>query len=134
MVALTLGNAPRTDLLVSTPNGNVHFEVDVKNQPTRNFWLVQKRASVESLYYVLVYLPREADERPRFFVLSGAAMMEKRAEYQRQIESQSGKYRDDVGGIHWSTAFCFEDEWDVLPGYKSLGHAPPNRQAMRSIL
>ena len=93
LVAFTLGNAPGTDLLVTDPDGETHFRVDVKGQSTRNFWLVQNRWIEEDLYYVLVYLPRKLKEHPRFFVLSCSEMMEKREEYRRRIEAKGGKYR-----------------------------------------
>ena len=114
LVSLTLGTAPAADLLVSSPRGK-HFAVDVKGQSTRNSWLIQKREIRDDLYFVLVYLPRDLAEPPTFFVLTCAEMMEKRAEYRAHIESQGGKYRDDMGGFNWATAFEYEERWDVLP-------------------
>ena len=44
-VAFTLGNAPRTDLLVSTPNDDLQFKIDVKGQSTRTFgWSRNERS------------------------------------------------------------------------------------------
>lgn len=115
-VAFTLGNAPKTDLMVSTPDDSVQFKIDVKGQSTRNFWLVQKRAIQDDLYYILVYLAKDGSEPPRFFMLSCAQMMQERKEYRKHIESTSGKYQEDMGGMNWSTAFGYEDKWDILPG------------------
>jgi hypothetical protein len=119
-VALTLGNAPQTDLLVSTPGDNVQFRIDVKGQSTHNFWLVQKREVQDDLYFVLVYLPKKVNDPPRFFVLSCVQMMKERADYQKHIEEIDGKYRDDMGGMNWSTAFEYEDRWDALPGSQAI--------------
>jgi hypothetical protein len=113
LVSLTLGNAPVADLLVVSPE-RYHFMVDVKGQSTRNFWLIQRREPREDLYFVLVYLPRDK-EPPRFFVLRSTELMNRREEYRKHIESTGGKYKDEMGGINWTTAFEYEDRWDILP-------------------
>ena len=113
LVSLTLGNAPVADLLVVSPEQH-HFMVDVKGQSTRNFWLIQRREPNEDLYFVLVYLPK-GNEPPRFFVLSSAELMKRREEYRKHIEATSGKYKDETGGINWTTAFDYENLWDILP-------------------
>ena len=113
LVSLTLGNAPVVDLLVVSPN-NINFKVDVKRQSTKNFWLIQRRIAQDDLFYFLVYLPKNA-EYPNFFILSSSELMSRREEYKRHIESRSGKYRDDMGGINWSTALQYKDKWDILP-------------------
>jgi len=43
-------------------------------------------------------------------------MMQEREDYRKHIEEIGGKYRDDMGGMNWSTAFRYRDRWDVLPG------------------
>lgn len=113
LVSLTLGNAPVADLLVVSPERH-HFEVDVKGQSTKNFWLIQRREPREDLYFVLVYLPKD-NESPRFFVLSSVELMTRREEYKQYIESIGGKYKDEMGSINWTTAFEYEDHWDILP-------------------
>jgi hypothetical protein len=113
LVSFTLGHAPVADLLVVSPEQR-HFMVDVKGQSTRNFWLIQRREPREDLYFILVYLPK-GEEPPRFFVLSSTEMMKKREEYRKHIESTGGKYRDDMGGMNWTTAFEHEDDWSILP-------------------
>jgi len=114
LVSLTLGNAPVADLLVVSPRGK-HFMIDVKGQATRNFWIIKRRAPRDDLFYILVYLPK-GNERPRFFILSSSELMEEREEYRRHIELKGRKYRDELGGINWSTALKYEDRWDGLPG------------------
>lgn len=113
LVSLTLGNAPVADLVVVSQN-ETEFMVDVKGQSTRNFWLVQARENREDLYFVLVYLPKDFAQ-PRYFILSCAEMLAKRDEYRKHIEARSGKYRDDLGGMNWSTALEYEDRWGTLP-------------------
>jgi hypothetical protein len=112
LVSLTFGNAPVSDLMVQSPMGK-QFSVDVKGQSTRNFWLVQTRPPNPNHFFVLVYLPPEFAP-PRFFVLSSDELMRRRNEYRQSVEYR-GKYRDDLGGINWKTAFDYEDKWIALP-------------------
>ncbi|MFX0198990.1 MAG: hypothetical protein ACFFCW_22945 [Candidatus Hodarchaeota archaeon] len=111
-VSLTFGNAPVSDLLVQSPQGT-QFTVDVKGQSTRNFWLIQSRPVNPSHYFILVYLPQNL-EPPKYFVLSSDELMRRREEY-RQSVLHRGKYRDELGGINWSTAFDYENQWENLP-------------------
>jgi hypothetical protein len=112
LVSLTFGNAPVSDLLVRSPNG-AQFTVDVKGQSKKNFWLIQPRNPDINHYFVLVFLPQIA-QHPRFFILSCNELMKKREEYKQSVLLRR-KYRDELGGINWSTAFDYEDKWDVLP-------------------
>ena len=84
LVSLTFGNAPVADLLVVSPN-NIHFMVDVKGQSTKNFWLIQRRETFDNLYYILIYLPKKILEPPKYYLLSGEEMMNKREEYKNHI-------------------------------------------------
>lgn len=112
LVSLTLGNAPVSDLLVQSPQGHP-FTVDVKGQSTRNFWLIQPRNPNPDHYFVLVYLPRD-NSSPRYFVVRSDELMRKREDY-RESKLQRGKYNDKLGGINWSTAFPYENQWTELP-------------------
>lgn len=114
LVSLTLGNAPVADLLVVSPEQE-QFMIDVKGQSTKNFWLIQRRESQDGLFFVLVYLPKDYDEPPKFYILSSTELMREREEYKHHIESTSGKYDDKMGGINWKTAFDYENRWDTLP-------------------
>jgi hypothetical protein len=40
--------------------------------------------------------------------------MKRREEYRESVLPK-GRYRDDLGGINWSTAFDYESRWDNLP-------------------
>jgi hypothetical protein len=112
LVSLTFGNAAVTDLLVQSPNG-VKFTVDVKGQSTRSFWIIQRRPKDPEHYFVLVYLPPQL-AAPRYFVVSCDDLMRKRGEYEK-ASKRRGKYRDDLGGMNWTTAYEYEDKWDALP-------------------
>ncbi|WP_148212916.1 hypothetical protein [Citrifermentans bemidjiense] len=112
LVSMTFGNATASDLIVQSPGG-YPFTVDVKGQSTKNFWLIQRRPDNAAHYFILVYLP-PAFEPPRFFVLSCSQLMGHRAEYE-QASTVRGKYRDDLGGMNWSTALSHEGQWEILP-------------------
>jgi hypothetical protein len=87
--------------------------VDVKGQSTKNFWLIQRRDLNPNHYFILVYLPNNLNT-PRYFVLSSDELMKRREEYRESVLPK-GRYRDDLGGINWSTAFDYESRWDNLP-------------------
>jgi hypothetical protein len=111
-VSLTFGNAPVSDLLVRSPNGS-QFTVDVKGQSTKNFWLVQPRIPNPGHFFILVFLPAQYAP-PQYFIISSDELMCLREEY-KQSALVRGKYRDDLGGINWSTALRYGGKWDTLP-------------------
>ena len=91
-----------------------HFTVDVKEQSTKNIWLIQSRTPNPDHYFILVFLPK-GDASPKYFVLSSDELMLRREEYKQSVLPR-GRYRDDLGGINWSTGLSYESEWDSLPG------------------
>lgn len=113
LVSLTFGNAPTADLLVQSPAG-VQFTVDVKGQSTKNFWLIRQIKPSPDHYFILVYLPSDTQSNPRYFIVSSEELMKRREEYKQSVLPR-GKYRDELGGIKWSTAFHYENKWDNLP-------------------
>jgi len=112
LVSLTFGNTPVSDILVQSPEGH-NFTVDVKGQSTKNFWLIQRRPENPDHYFILVYISKKL-EPPRYFVLSSNELMRRREEYRERVLSKR-RYRDELGGINWSTAFDYEDKWENLP-------------------
>ena len=114
LVSLTLGNAPETDMLV-TSSESENFRIDVKGQRTKNFWRFRKREVKRDLYYVLVYVPEKIDDPPLFFIASCKDLMKERHDYKEHIMSHSGKYHDQEGGMNWKRAFDYKDRWDKLP-------------------
>jgi len=112
LVSLIFGNALASDLLVQSPMGSL-FTVDVKGQSNKSFWLIQPRPSLSDHYFILVYLPKKG-EPPKYFILSSDELMKRREEYKQHVLS-NGRYRDDLGGINWTTAFHYENNWGILP-------------------
>jgi hypothetical protein len=90
------------------------FKVDVKGQSSRNFWLIQRRGEDPNLFFILVFLPKVGNP-PQYFILSCAEMMKNRDEYEQHIAQQGGTYRDDLGGMNFSTVLKYEDCWEILP-------------------
>lgn len=112
LVSLSFGNAPVSDLLVRSPSG-IQFTVDVKGQSSKNFWLIQNRPQDSNHYFVLVYIP-PGFQTPRYFIVSSDELMSRREEYKQSV-SPKGRYRDELGGINWATAFDYEAKWENLP-------------------
>jgi len=112
LVSLTFGNASVVDLLVQSPKG-IQFTIDIKGQSTKSFWLIQNRQQNNDHYFILVFLSKNM-EQPKYFIMSSNELMKRRKEYERRM-AQRGRYRDDLGGINWSTAFDYENHWDNLP-------------------
>jgi hypothetical protein len=63
---------------------------------------------------MLIYLPKILREKPRYFILSSDELMRQREAYKQSVLPK-GRYRDDLGGINWKTAFDYEDKWKNLP-------------------
>ena len=122
VVTFTLGNAPRTDLQVSS-SLNGEFTVEVKGQSTHNFWLIKEDHDKSRKYYFLVYIPENHEKLVEFFIMTREEMMAERTKYQKHIEQSSGRYRDELGGFNWKTIyekdkngrFLYKDRWDKLP-------------------
>lgn len=112
MVALTLGNAPRTDLMATSPSGKC-LRVEVKGQATKNFWIVRRHPIDPDHFYFFVFLPKSGS--PEFFVLTCEEVQALREEYAVRMR-ENGRYRDDLGGLNWTTPFPHRDRWDKLPG------------------
>jgi len=111
MVALTLGNAPRTDLMATSPSGK-SFRVEVKGQATKNFWIIRRHPVDQDHFYVLVFVPKGGP--PDFFVMTCEEVQKLREEYAARIAAK-GRYRDDLGGLNWTTPHVHRDRWDKLP-------------------
>lgn len=66
-VALTMGNHPTKDLMVSSPGG-VSFGIDVKGLYKRNFWAVRKKPERADIFYVFAFVPTGAANR--YFIMN----------------------------------------------------------------
>ena len=113
LVAFTLGNAPKIDLMACSPKG-ADFLIQVKGQATKNFWLLGPVQPRDDLFYVLVYLPSSGG-LPSFFILTSQEVAKEREAYREHIEAVGGSYRDDMGGMNWSAAHKYEGDWAKLP-------------------
>ena len=111
-MSLTFGIAPVSDLLVRSPSGS-QFTVDVKGQPTKDFRLIQPRVPDIGHFVILVFLPTQYAP-PQYFIISSDELMCLREDY-KQSALARGKYRDDLGGINWSTALRYGGKWDTVP-------------------
>ena len=119
-MALTLGNAEFTDLMVESPNRQ-HFGVDVKGQSTKSYWMIKQREPYDNRYFILVYVPRDSKEAPQYFVISSTEMakliIQERDDSHKKQE-EKGKFWDPkdnrFSGIKWIKAFEYTD-WGVLP-------------------
>jgi hypothetical protein len=114
LAALTLGNAPETDLLVKSPGGTA-FRVDVKGLSSRNFWLIRERPSQPDLFFVLVYMPPSLAEPPEYFVLSSEALMNEIATLREKTISAGRAWPETGSGINFGTGLQFKDQWTSLP-------------------
>lgn len=114
LVSLTLGTAPDTDLLVVSPSGK-HFKVDVKGLRRLNWWILGRPEPQKDLFYVLVYVPDDVQQPPKFFVM---ICREAEDEIEKHIEELKLKGREVTEleyGFSWKTAFKYENQWDKLP-------------------
>jgi len=108
LISLTLGNAPRSDLLAVSPKGT-QFKVQVKGQAVQSSWLVQNVDKREkNLYWIFVYLPKPENESPKFFILANREM----AKGWRTDPNPRYRY---PSGSYWSYVSQYENHWKSLP-------------------
>lgn len=112
LVALTLGNAPRTDLLVVSP-GETHYRVEVKGLAASNFWLIQPHEPQDDLIFILVLVSRDLERQPQFFILTSAELMQ---EMESVLDAMRASGANMSGaGIRWKQAEKYEGCWETLP-------------------
>jgi hypothetical protein len=111
LVALTLGNAPATDLLVQSPLGQ-HFTVDVKGLASPNWWLVSERTDHPD-FYVLVLVPK--DGPASFYILTGTEMSDEMERVRQRSLAAGNTWTGRGSGILFSTSRAYENRWDTLP-------------------
>jgi hypothetical protein len=116
-VALTMGNHPTKDIMISSPSG-VSFGIDVKGLYKRNFWTVRKKPEREDIFYVFAFVP---DDGPnRYFVLTQAQVNEGiETDFTRARAAALARgiidWVENFSGVAWAFAEPFEDRWDQLP-------------------
>lgn len=106
LVALTLGNAPTSDLLVYSPKGK-SFRVQVKGLSSHTSWLVQNVDKKDKdLVWILVRIPE--GESARFFILNNREM--------KKGWRTADDPRDTApSGLLSSYVDRFENKWKTLP-------------------
>jgi hypothetical protein len=116
-VALTMGNHPLIDLMVISPKRTPFF-VDVKGQYKPNFWPIDPKKTLNKLFYVLAFVPKDAENQ--FFILTqdqvneGIRIHSENARALRKAKGLPGEPRN-FQGIQGKFAQRFEDAWEVLP-------------------
>ena len=117
-VTITFGNTPTTDLLAAAPDGST-FRIDVKSASTPNFVPIQKSIlelpTRPDLMFVIVLVPREPDERLRFFIMSHDDVR-KAWQSTRKTKKSGEPYIPGWEGLNWGAVKLHENCWDKLPG------------------
>ena len=113
LVSLTFGNAPVVDIMATSQKGS-SFTIDVKAQSTKNFWLIQQRQPTPSHYFVFVYLPKNINDAPWYFIATSTDVMAAWNQY-AQIMQNRGKYNSKLCGVNWTTVFQWRNNWGILP-------------------
>jgi len=116
LVSLTLGMAPKADLLVVSPSGK-HFMVDVKGLSSPNWWIIGEHGLElhEDLYFILVYIPKDPEQSPRFFAMTSYDV---KTEIEKHLDELRAREREITNleyGFYWKVAFKYENRWDKLP-------------------
>lgn len=117
-VALTMGNHPTKDIMVSSPKGE-SFGVDVKGLYKRNFWAIRPKPERTDIYYIFAFVPDQ--NQNRYFVLTQAQVNEgiqEDRERAREAAVRKGRSADaavEFPGVQWVYAERFEGCWEQLP-------------------
>jgi hypothetical protein len=114
LVSITLGRAPKVDLLVESPSGKP-FKVQVKSLQYRNYWLIGEVPLDEDLFYILVYVPRDLSRPPEFCILTSKEMYEEVGRYQEGLKEKGKPITRLEYCIPFDVAFKYKNAWDKLP-------------------
>ncbi len=108
VVAFSIGNVARIDLLCTAPDGRT-FKVQVKGISNKAGFYVQESfftAKPQSdLFLVVVYVPKKDDESPcQFFILS-----------HEDAIRENKKMKGPDYGLNWGSVTSYENKWGILP-------------------
>ena len=112
VVAFTMGNTPTTDLLVKSPTEKF-FQVQVKGQFNKAPWLTKKVPRAKSLYYILVYMPKQESEAPSYFIMPSEEV--RKIVEAEDLRAKREHLRPFASGMPWRAAEPWKDRWDILP-------------------
>ena len=117
-VALTMGNHPIVDLMVTSPKG-MPFVIDVKGQYRKNPWPVSPKEPRAKLFYVLAFVPD--NESNEFFILTqGQVNRAIQANWKRAIGRRRAKGLVRRGDnrfpvVERDFAARYKNQWNALP-------------------
>jgi len=111
LIALTLGNAPRTDIIVTSPSGH-SFRVECKGMRSKGAWLFKAKKGIK-LWFVFCYIPKSG--YPDYYILSNEEASEKLEDYKRHHPNQASL--DKWPGCNWKDIANedYKEKWDKLP-------------------
>ena len=117
-VALTMGNHPVIDLMVSSRSGKL-FSIDVKGLYKKNFWAVRARPDQQDLFYVFAFVP---DNEPnKFYIITQNQVNDEikneieRARLRARAKNRSDEKAESFPGVGWDFVRQFGNNWDILP-------------------
>jgi hypothetical protein len=103
LISFTLGNAPATDLQVTSPTG-ISFPVEIKGLQASNWWIVRRPDPKIGRFYILVLVPSADVKRPpRYFVLNTKQLL--------TIHQDDPKWP----GMNFGAVAQYENAWEALP-------------------
>ncbi|KXH76755.1 MAG: hypothetical protein AM326_01955 [Candidatus Thorarchaeota archaeon SMTZ-45] len=112
IVSFTMGNAPKTDLLVESPEGDT-FRIQCKGQFNKSAWLTGEVRDIKDLYYTFVYVSKNVQEPPRFFIM---AAKDVKVMVQKEKERAAREnLKPFSAGLLWKMPHPYEGRWDLLP-------------------
>lgn len=114
IVTFTLGNVPKTDLLAASPSGK-SFRIECKSQKASNVWLIGDVPVDKLLFYVLVHVPLNDDEPPRFYIVPSKDAKRLVLEERKRTISRGTNPDTFRAGFPYSQAKPFQDAWHKLP-------------------
>ena len=120
LVSFTMGNAKRTDLLVTSPGGE-NFTVQVKGSKTKAGWWAKEPEASDKHFYILVYVesyPKDGKEQPpcvpRFFIMESEEVQRLVGEEKKAFLRKHQKPMTNEG-LSWRQALDHENQWETLP-------------------
>jgi len=117
LVSLTFGNAPSTDILAATPNKD-SFKVEVKGLSTNNWWLIDRPASTQNSFYILIYLPKRF-LKPKFCILTADEVVREIDHAKNSYLKRGKRWDETMEGIPFKSAFKYQNKWNKLPKVNS---------------
>jgi len=115
LVSITLGNAPTVDIFAESHSGKA-FMIDVKGLRSPNWWILGKKHEPRpDLFYILVYIPKNLDQRPRFFIMTSEEAMREVEKHLEDLRSRGREENKLEYGFAWKVAFKYENAWHKLP-------------------